>query len=183
MANEAVILGKLRGAQIPTHAYSTSLKRENHTALSAVIANKGYSLGAEGYRSFRVFAKVESKRTSAVVAKACALFAKELVLAGAKVKYVAATQMFLWSRQMMLPQGLEDEKWFEIGKGFLVVSDLGESINNWTANEWDIVQQTILIHLSKGGGIVIGDTGALNSGLYNADMVNELAMFTCIEVG
>jgi hypothetical protein len=177
METDFAIVARMRLAHIPPHAYTTSLALSGQRRLSKIILEKQYDLGEAGFVSL-VIRNGKAKRGP--VSKVCAITAKELALQKCRVYYSTLPELILSRRH--LAELHESNISEHVGKGFLVIGDLGDNIKDWSNAEWATVQAYLLTHLAKGGGLILGDNGASEKGLFCSDMVDALTDFSVVEV-
>lgn len=103
----------------------------------------------------------------------CAVIAKELVLANRKVAYLYLSSLISSARKDDPLSGF---------RGYLVVGDLGANVKHWPEHDWDLAQDMLMVHLARGGGLIFGDTGAVDMGLLSHDFINALSLFEEVRV-
>lgn len=168
--SETAIFAKMRAARVPPHAYSHSLESLKQTRLASVIRERRFDLGVGGLSSYLITpAAPTSKKVPVSVPMVCAVAAKELVLLGREVRY--------YTLAGLLMEIEAKEIWEVAGRGYFVIGDLGENTQHWQAKEWDTAQDVLLHHTSRGAGLILGDTGAVNAGYFSGDLTEALSMF------
>lgn len=175
MPHNDAILARMRKAAIPPYAYTTSLEKEKQIALSRSVMNKEYTSGPHGLRSYVLTTDVS--KVFAKVTKTCAVMAKELVIHQRKVRYATLAEVAVAIRKSELPQDFEET----FGRGHIVIGDIGRNIEAYTVDVWNDIQAFLVLHLSRGGALVIGITCA-DPIDWSHDMNLSLSDFTPIEV-
>jgi hypothetical protein len=189
MANDVAIIAKMRLSQVPPHTYTTSLEREGQKRLSEILEGRKYEHAGQ-LRSYLV--RQGARKKPASVSRVCALAAKQLVLASRAVYYTNLAEAVTATRVLAgnVPAasvynnsgGDTHPILSRLGKGYIVVGDLGANIPHWPDNDWDVVQSFLLSHLSRGGGLILGDNGATANGFFCEDFVDALSDFVVIDV-
>lgn len=152
----AEILKKMRKASIPPFTFKTTLEKEGHMALRAVIAGKEYHNPDIGYTSYVIHANDDAH--SMVAADAVALMAKELVLLNVPVYYVTIAGI---AREIRLyDYSVDDEDrlnpiFSRKGNSIIVVPDFGaldafpSATNQRESMDW------LAQHAQTGGGLIL----------------------------
>lgn len=167
--NDDIIIGRMRAAGVPPHAYGHSLGTLGMRSLAAVINEGRYKLRGRSLKSFIISGESDSVNTPLV----CAVLAKELVLREEEVHYVTLAKMV----------GMAQDDSFRSAGEYVVLGDLNHVlVSHWTPAQWDIVQSFLLTHLSFGGGLVIGHTAGLAIPV-GTDLQNALKLFDEFKVG
>lgn len=170
-ASEAAIYGRMRSAGVPPHAYDRSLIGLKQPRFAGIISGREYNLLEAGLVSYLV--RSSGKPSSPNVPLVCAVAAKELVLQRVSVQYLSYAEL----------AGKVTTNWWEGDwTGYVVISELGEQTTNWPKNVWDTVQSMLLSHISRGGAVIVGDTGALELGLFSEEFLNAIEVFEQITV-
>ena len=170
MSNEDAILGRMRLAGVPPHAFPHSLKALKMAKLENDVFNKLYEKGVGGLVSYLITGG--SKTTTASLV--CSVMAKELVLQNRKVTCLSVSDL------ATLAENGEDAKGFS-GKGYLVVSDVGSNTKNCSPFQWDVAQSTLLSHIARGGGIIIGSANFTEVSI-GWEFIDALTLFTSIQI-
>ena len=171
MANDAAILAKMRAAQVPPHSFEHSLKTLKQLRFASIIQEKRFELQGGGLESFIV--RPGRRKDAPHVSMVAGVAAKELVLLNKKVFYTTLPAVIAT---------LKEWQNVDAGHGYIVMADLGQNTQNWPANDWDSVQAYLLSHLSRGGGLILGDNGVIENGWLGAEMVQALSVFEEITV-
>lgn len=171
MANDAAILAKMRAAHVPPHAFEHSLKTLRQLRFASILQEKRFELQGGGLESFIV--RSGKRKDAPHVSMVCAVAAKELVLMHKKVVYATLAGVV---------HDLKDWSGVDAGQGYVVLADLGANTQNWTASEWETVQAYMLSHMSRGGGLILGDNGVVENGWLGAEMSQALTVFEEINV-
>lgn len=172
MSNELAILARMRAAGVPPHAFQHTLLGMRQMRLAAAVKSKTYDLGHSGLASMIVHAVLDEaplKTVNHSPTLVCGVLAKELVLQGRKVIYGSLASMVHATKA---PDAYES-----LGSGYLVIPDLGQNISRWEPREWEICQDTMRFHISRGGGLIIGDTGVIEGGYFGQEMLESLSLF------
>ena len=172
MANDANILMRMRAAQIPPHAYEKSMLTLDQRKFQGIISNKKYE--HSGFLMSYIVRPSTRESGSHTVSTVCAVAAKELVLQKKKVRYLDVPRLIKESKT--------DGGEFELGHGFWVIGDLGENTQHWPRNEWDTAQSYLLSHLARGGGLILGDNGASDLGMWGEEMLDSISIFDLVRV-
>ena len=137
---------------------------------------------AGGYRNYLIKGGKGKRTVSAV----CALAAKHLVLAQRTVYYTTIAELVVSLRSTgsssVYDAGESPTIFARMGKGYLIVGDIGSNVANWLPSEWDVVQSFLLSHIGRGGGLILGDTGFISQGLLCLDLADALTDFVSIDV-
>lgn len=174
MANDSNTLMRMRAAQIPPHAYESSAKSLKQSRMTFILEGGKYE--ENGFNiSFLFEANPENRKPKCSVPMACSVFGKELVLRQKNVLWLDLAALVRASKNTEeIPLG--------VGRGFWVVGDIGENTQHWAKWEWDNAQSLLLSHLARGGALILGDTGAVDHGYYNMDMIDALSVFDEVRV-
>lgn len=171
MANESSILAKMRAAEVPPHAFDKSLLGLNQKQFANIITTRAFDLEGGGLVSYIVRGAGEKQYPK--VSLVCAVIAKELVLAQRQVAYVYLSSLMCSAKNDEPLNGF---------RGYLVVGDLGLNVKRWPEKDWDMVQDMLMVHLARGGGLIFGDTGAIDMGLISHDFANAISLFDEVRV-
>lgn len=171
MANDAAILAKMRSAHVPPHSFPHSLKTLRQLRFASIIQEKRFELQGGGLESFVV--RPSKRKDAPHVSLVAGVAAKELVLLNKKVFYGTLAGTIL---------SLKDWANIDAGHGYFVLADLGQNTQNWPANDWDSVQAYLMSHLSRGGGLILGDNGVIENGWLGAELAQALTVFEEITV-
>lgn len=171
MANDAAILAKMRAAHVPPYSFEHSLKTLRQLRFASIIQEKRFELQGGGLESFIV--RPGKRKDAPHVSMVVGVVAKELVLLNRKV---------FCSTLAGTIHSLKEWQNIDAGHGYFVLADLGQNTQNWPAHEWESVQAYLLSHLSRGGGLILGDNGVIENGWLGAEMVQALSVFEEITV-
>lgn len=156
---------------MPPHAYDQSLAKLRQARFANIIANKEYDLKEAGFISYVV--RPSGRAGAPNVPMVCAVAAKELVLSRMPTTYVSYAEL----------AGKIVGNWWESElNGYVVVSDMGMQPKHWPDSVWESVQSMLLSHISRGGAVIVGDTGALAEGLFGEEWLNAMTVFDEITV-
>lgn len=184
MSAEYITLMKMRQANVPPYAYETSLAREKLDILAADVKERTFNLGSGYYQSYAITTGAASPEASAKVTKSVAVFCKELVLVGAKVRYFSLAELMVALKKGLVSGEFADTD-YEFGSGYLALGDYGLNIQNWQGNEVELLSSQLVSHMSRGGGLILGASAATLSTVrstYSNDLTNSLSTFKIIKV-
>lgn len=175
MATDAILF-RMRAAQVPTFAYTTSLKLEKQLALAEIVKGREFERGEAGLKSYLITRHgggVDSK-----VCRTCAAFAKELVLAGTPVYCTSVEELSLAST--MYERGVDSIYTFaeRVGEGYLVLCDYNECGVETT--QLGRVQMILLSHISRGGAVILGTVSELS--LLTMEFQESVAKFEAVAI-
>jgi hypothetical protein len=174
VASNGAVYTKMRTALIPAPALSESLVTLRQTTLVKEITEGRFAIGPEGLMSYLI--QPSTRKGAPSVVRVCSVIAKELVLLNRQVRYTMVSEL------VKLSSSDADYSLSVAGSGYLVIGDVGENTKAWTAAQWEDVQAYLLQHLRRGGGLVIGDTGAVEHSLFNLDFFDAIDGFLTVKV-
>jgi hypothetical protein len=177
MSAQDVILTRMREARIPPYAYASSLALERQPELAKIVQGKEYVNAADGLVSYLLTAREYNETMNLKVTKTSAVFAKELVLHRRVVAYRSVFDLVRASERLSLEEAEADIP--ALGRGFIVVGDLGGMLDEFSELQWAGLQSLLLSHVSRGGALILGVTTATSWGL---DMALLLTSFTHIRL-
>jgi hypothetical protein len=178
-ASDIDILARLRAANVPVQAYEHSLHTLKQHRFSEIVAGQKFDMKEGGLVSYLVRHKGPLKDGGAGIVRVCAVAAKELVLLRRAVAYNFIASI---AAAIHDPELLTDQM-SALRKGYLVIGDVGKNVGELKNSDWQLIQALLLSHMNRGGGLIIGDTGVTNNGMWNADFLDALSIFDVIMLG
>lgn len=179
-ANNVGMLARMRAAKIPIYAYEESLEDDRQLILAGILEEGSYSMGEFGYRSY-LLQRVPNAKQGRVI-RACAIFAKELVVRNKSVQYVPIAQLFMWARYALDPRASLEEAANLDGRGYLVVPDISRSIEDWPKHEWQYAQHILARHVNSGGGLILGELDLDEPAPYLPEFLELFSSFHAIPI-
>lgn len=176
MASDAAIIAKMRAAGVPPHAFMHSLDKLGQKQFANIVQKRLFDMGVGGLVSYLIRSESRPINTTKLrnVAMVCAVAAKELVLLGRTVTYIALPEL--------IRAGRNDDDIDGRGRGYWVIPDLGGTIANWQPHEWETAQALMMSHINRGGALILGDTGVIEGGYFGIDLQNALTVFQTVRV-
>lgn len=150
-------LTSLVSSGFPRSVASTTLPNEKQPGLRAIIEKGEYRTNL-GLSSYVLQAAKDSPASTIRAANIAAVFGKELLLAGAKVRYVPlagvmhAVRLFSYD----MAEAPIFDVFFKLGVGFIVIPDFSDRLSQRDFATWREALALLGQHVSRGGGLVLG---------------------------
>ena len=81
-----------------------------------------------------------------------------------------------------LNRGHMDLHYENLGRGHIVIGDLGLNTEGYPRHEWENAQDYLLHHIALGGGVIIGDNGWTATGNITLDFAEALRVFEEVNI-
>jgi len=177
--NDYAIIARMQQARVPPQCYEHSLESLGQSLFSETIRKKQFAWDDGQLTSYLVVDRRSEKQkgrttaASATVPRICGVVAKELVLLRQTVTYLSIPHLVWLSK---------DTSDFALGKGYVVVGAVDETSQAYPAQDWHDAQAILLSHFWRGGGLILGDVGAIEHGWLAREVVEALDVIQFIDV-
>lgn len=145
---------RMAASNIPASVMATTLPNEGMDALRVTVAKKEFRT-ANGLKSYFIDAPSANQKSLNRAAFIAAVFAKELVLSNVAVFFTPLAGLF---REMNDAVFWDEEKSRlpKRGDGYVVIPDFDNEAAIPSSAQWAEVQDWLIQHVNRGGGLVLG---------------------------
>lgn len=191
LARDRAIIARMQKAGIPPHSLKHTLVSIRQMRLASIVNEKGYIFEDGRLQSYYIVDD-SPKAMHRVSKQELARRARnhERVVGASLVAAVLGKELVLHNQPVLsltisgLIQLARDYTDFVVGNGFIVVCYMDEECQYYTKPEWADAQKLLLQHARAGGGLVLGDVGAVENGWLSHGMIDafEQRLLEFVEV-